>query len=272
MAEYQVFQKLQSHLGTPITYELVYSDRTTPLILGENINLYWTGTMTCLSCQSLIKKTFQNGYCFQCFSTKASCDMCILRPERCHYHLGTCREPNWGLAHCFTEHVVYLANSTGLKVGISRKSNIPQRWIDQGAKEACVLLTCSNRLISGQLESFLARTLSDKTKWQQLLQGVDSPLDMSFAHAHWQNYLKMHLQAIGVSLSDVTWVDFQLQTFKYPVDAYALKAKSIKLAIGDNQLGQLLGVRGQYLIFQQGGLNMRNLQGYHIINPSGSVR
>lgn len=265
MADYQVFQGLKSNLGVPVTYELKFHQLTVPVNLGENMVMHWTGKMTCLSCEAVIKKTFQNGYCYRCFREKASCDLCIVKPELCHYHLGTCREPEWGLAHCFKEHVVYLANSTGLKVGISRKVNIPQRWIDQGAKEACILLTCSNRLISGKVEVFLAQELSDRTKWQQLLKGVETPVDMKVAHQKWQNHMKRHLADIGVSVEEIVWNEFELMQVEYPIDAYVSKAKSIKLAAGENVLGILLGIKGQYLLFEEGGLNMRNLLGYQFI-------
>ncbi len=265
MASYQIFEGLKSTMGQPISYHMVFSKDQQPLILGEKVVLNWTGKMTCLACDTVINKTFQNGYCFNCFRKKASCDLCILKPELCHYHLGTCREPEWGLAHCFKEHVVYLANSTGLKVGISRKTNIPQRWIDQGASEACVLLTCSNRLISGQIEVSLAQELSDRTKWQQLLKGVETPVDLKAAHQQWQSYIKQHLADIGVDDKDVTWKEFELMKIQYPVNAYASKAKSIKLVAGENALGELLGIKGQYLLFEQGGLNLRNLLGYQFI-------
>jgi hypothetical protein len=62
--------------------------------------------------------------------------MCIMKPETCHYHLGTCREPDWAQSHCFRPHIVYLANSSGVKVGITRKTQIPTRWLDQGASQA----------------------------------------------------------------------------------------------------------------------------------------
>ena len=265
MSSYLVFKGLKSEIGVPVSYHMAFSENKLPLVLGQEIVLNWTGKMTCLGCDKVINKTFQNGYCFNCFRTKASCDLCILKPERCHYHLGTCREPEWGLAHCFKEHVVYLANSTGLKVGISRQSNIPQRWIDQGAKEACVLLTCSNRLISGKIEVFLAQELSDRTKWQQLLKGVETPVDLKTAHQQWQSHIKNHLADVGVDAKDVTWKDFELMEIHYPIHAYVSQAKSIKLAAGENALGQLLGVKGQYLLFEQGGLNMRNLLGYQFI-------
>ncbi|NCX94631.1 MAG: DUF2797 domain-containing protein, partial [Gammaproteobacteria bacterium] len=88
--------------------------------LGQPITLMHTGKLYCIACGREVKKTFQQGYCFVCTQKLAECDTCLIKPERCHYHLGTCREPSWGEQHCLKDHYVYLANASGLKVGITR--------------------------------------------------------------------------------------------------------------------------------------------------------
>ena len=107
-------------------------------LIGQKISLEHLGIIHCVACHRLINKSFQQGYCFPCTQKLAQCDLCIVKPERCHFHLGTCREPEWGETHCLQDHVIYLANSSGLKVGITRQKNIlnKSRWIDQGATQA----------------------------------------------------------------------------------------------------------------------------------------
>jgi hypothetical protein len=72
-----------------------------------------------------------------------------MKPETCHYHLGTCREPDWAQNHCFRPHIVYLANSSGVKVGITRKTQIPTRWLDQGASQALPIFEVQQPFVIG---------------------------------------------------------------------------------------------------------------------------
>src|SRR5690606_39924851 len=105
-------------------------------------------------------------------------DLCIVSPERCHYEQGTCREPAWGEQFCMTDHIVYLANSSGLKVGITRASQIPTRWIDQRASQALPIMRVATRQQSGMVEGLLRGQVADKTNWRALLRGEPAPLDL----------------------------------------------------------------------------------------------
>jgi len=147
-------------------------------LLGKNIQLTFTAQMACVGCGRAIKKTFQQGYCFPCMQTKAACDLCIVKPELCHFHKGTCREPEWGQKHCMQKHVVYLANTSGLKVGITRFENVPQRFIDQGATQALPVFEVDSRYHSGLIEVKMAEFLQDKTNWRKMLQGDAEALDL----------------------------------------------------------------------------------------------
>ncbi len=91
-------------------------------LIGERISLNFDGKIYCSNCGKKTNKSYSQGYCFPCCQKLARCDMCIMKPEQCHHHMGTCREPEWGTRNCFTPHVVYLANSSGAKVGITRKA------------------------------------------------------------------------------------------------------------------------------------------------------
>ena len=132
-------------------------------LIGKPIKLAFIGDIYCSNCGNRTSKSFSQGYCFPCARSLARCDMCIMKPETCHYHLGTCREPEWGLSNCFSPHIVYLANSSGPKVGITRASNMPGRWIDQGAISALPILKVNSRIDSGQIESALKPFIADKT-------------------------------------------------------------------------------------------------------------
>ena len=108
----------------------------------------------------------------------AQCDICIVRPEKCHYHEGTCREPDWADDHCMQPHIVYLANSSGVKVGITRHTQIPTRWIDQGASQALQIFRVPHRYLSGLVEVALKEHVSDRTDWRRMLKGSPKPVDL----------------------------------------------------------------------------------------------
>ena len=127
--------KMKSELHSPVQYGLPLGDAVEPLNphLGQRVQLRYTGRIFCVHCGRKTSKSFDQGYCFPCFRSLAQCDTCIVKPEQCHFAHGTCREPEWAQQFCFRSHTVYLANSSGLKVGITRDNQVPTRWIDQGA-------------------------------------------------------------------------------------------------------------------------------------------
>jgi len=122
-------RKMIATAESPVSYRLPIGDVELPLnaCLGKTMCIAYTGAITCIACGQRTKKSFHQGYCFRCFRTLARCDLCMVKPERCHFAHGTCREPAWGLATCMQPHYVYLANSSGLKVGMTRTSQIPTR-------------------------------------------------------------------------------------------------------------------------------------------------
>ncbi|MGD9592093.1 MAG: DUF2797 domain-containing protein, partial [Candidatus Berkiella sp.] len=172
--------KMVVQAASPVTYALPLNQDLFHLnvFLGKTLKLQFMQQINCVACGVSLKKSYQDGYCFPCTQKLAQTDLCIVKPERCHYHLGTCREPKWGERHCMVPHVVYLANASGLKVGITRKTNIPTRWIDQGAIGALPLFEVLTRRISGLVEVVLAKYISDKTNWRKMLSGVDDSIDL----------------------------------------------------------------------------------------------
>ena len=173
-------EKMRTKLQAPVRYELPIGDDAVDMnaLMGETVTLSFTGNIFCVACGRKTKKSFNQGHCFPCLKRLASCDQCIVRPELCHYYEGTCREPQWGESHCLKPHVVYLANSSGLKVGVTRASQIPTRWIDQGASQAIVVFEVSERRIAGLLEATLRQVVADRTDWRRMLKGSPEALDM----------------------------------------------------------------------------------------------
>jgi hypothetical protein len=164
-------RKMRARLDKPVQYELLLSEQAMPLnpLIGKPVKLVYTGKIYCVHCGRATKKSFSQGYCYPCFTSLAQCDTCIMKPETCHYAAGTCREPVWGETYCMQTHYVYLANSSGIKVGITRQNQIPTRWIDQGAVQALPIFKVQSRHISGLVEVAIAKHISDKTSWQQML-------------------------------------------------------------------------------------------------------
>ena len=253
----------------PVQYELPLGDQLIALnpLIGKPIKLIYTGKISCIHCNRTIKKSFNQGYCYPCFSSLAQCDMCIMKPETCHYAAGTCREPSWGEAFCFQPHVVYLANSSGIKVGITRQTQIPTRWIDQGAVQALPIFKVQSRYISGLIEIAIAKHVSDKTSWQLMLKSKAESIDLIARRDELIAVCATELaeitqrfgqQAIAF-LADEAIVDIH-----FPVDSYPVKVKSFNLDKNAEVSGVLQGIKGQYLLLDTGVINIRKFAGYEL--------
>jgi hypothetical protein len=226
--------------------------------LGEGVVLEFSGRIRCVACDGATRRSYGGGYCYRCFSTLARCDLCVVSPDRCHYHLGTCREPAWGESFCMSEHVVYLANSSGLKVGITRAGHEHGRWMDQGAREALVILRASTRRDAGLAESAIAGQLPDRTDWRELLAGDAPPVDLAEQRERLRARRDLDLPA-GVS-----WTEGAAGSFSYPVLSYGAPLKQLHGEPAQSLAGNLLGVKGQYLLLSTGVFNVRRHQGYEV--------
>lgn len=262
-------KKMHTKLDTPVSYELPISEELVALnpVLGKQITLEHTGNIYCINCNRSIKKSFNQGYCYPCFTRLAQCDICIVKPDQCHYAAGTCREPEWGLSQCFQPHYVYLANSSGIKVGITRQSQIPTRWIDQGAVQALPILKVTSRLISGLVEVELAKYISDKTSWQRMLKNQQQPVDLvankTQLLTQCQNALDNIAQEQGENALQYL-SDEQVINIEFPVLQYPEKVKSFNFDKTTQVSGVLQGIKGQYLILDTGVINIRKFAGYEI--------
>lgn len=246
-------KKVQYFLPSPFE-DVLFND-----FIGKNIKLEFSGDIFCIATGKKIKKSYGQGYSFEAFMTLPECDSCMVRPELCHYYKGTCRDSKWGEAHCIQPHVIYLANSSGLKIGITKKVNIPTRWIDQGASEAIIIGEVHDRLTSGLIEVEISKKLNDKTNWRKMLSNGEESIDLILEKKKIINEFGEILKKYKVILSDDT-----LYRFDYPINSYLDKISSLSFDKTPIIEGKLLGIRGQYLILDQGVLNMRKHQGYFI--------
>lgn len=259
--------KMRVTPGEPAQYSLPLGETLVPLnaLVGKRIRLRYTGTIRCTHCNRKTNKSFSQGYCFPCFKTLAQCDSCIVSPEKCHFDRGTCREPAWAETHCRTEHIVYLANSSGLKVGITRASQVPTRWLDQGAVQALPLARVADRHLSGLLEVLCKDFVADKTDWRALLRGDASLIDLVAGREQLLASARegiAQLQAqYGVAAVQLL-TDAQEQRFSFPVQRYPDKVSTFSFDKDPLVEGELLGIKGQYLLFAAGALNIRKFTAY----------
>ncbi len=253
----------------PVTYQLPLTNNLVALnpVVGQSITLNYTGNIFCVHCDRKVSKSFNQGYCYPCFISLAQCDMCIMKPEQCHYEAGTCREPEWGLAQCFQPHYVYLANSSGIKVGITRHTQIPTRWIDQGAVQAVPIMKVQSRLISGLVEVELAKHVSDKTSWQRMLKNLQEEVDLIAKRdellALCDKEIVVIRERFGKSAIEVL-VNEDVVSIEYPVQTYPIKVKSFNFDKIAEVNGVLQGIKGQYLLLDSGVINIRKFAGYEV--------
>jgi hypothetical protein len=262
--------KMSVQLQAPVVqYSFCLGDSLVPVnpMIGKTLRLEYLGAIHCSHCGKRTKTSYSQGYCYPCMTKLAQCDLCIMAPERCHYDAGTCREPSWGEQFCMTDHVVYLANSSGVKVGITRATQLPTRWLDQGAIQALPIMRVSTRQQSGLVEDVLRSQVPDRTNWRNLLKGDAEVLDLAAIReqifdACADGIRTLHerfgLQAIQ-PLPDAEVVEI-----RYPVEAYPKKIVSLNLDKTPVIEGTLLGIKGQYLIFDTGVINIRKYTAYQL--------
>ena len=262
-------KKMHTSLLGTVQYSLPVGDSLIALnpLLGTRIKLIYSARINCIHCGRKSNKSFNQGYCYPCFKSLAQCDSCIVSPEKCHYFAGTCREPVWGEEHCMQDHFVYLANSSGIKVGITRGTQIPTRWMDQGAIQALPVFRVSNRLQSGAVEMIYKQHIADKTNWRAMLKGDVPLLDLVAERDRLYSECEAEILALQdkFGLQAIQPVTTQaMQMIDYPVIEYPAKIVSLNFDKNENVEGVLLGIKGQYLILDSGVINIRKFAGYHI--------
>lgn len=234
--------------------------------IGKTLKLEFVGAITCQHCGRKTKKSFSQGYCFPCMKKLAQCDMCIMKPETCHYHEGTCREPEWGEKNCFVPHYVYLSNTSGLKVGITRHTQIPTRWIDQGATQATIMFKVNTRQQSGFVEMAFKDLIADKTNWRTMLKENQADRDLLAEAADLKSKLKQSMSQVIQSFpaDDIEDQENEVVAINYPVLEFPEKIKSHNFDKNSIVEGTLMGIKGQYLLFDTGVINIRKFTSYDV--------
>lgn len=262
-------RKMLTTLADTVQYSLPVGDETIELnpLLGQSIKLTYSAMINCIHCGRKSSKSFNQGYCYPCFKKLAQCDTCIMSPEKCHYFEGTCREPAWGDEFCMQDHYVYLANSSGIKVGITRGTQIPTRWMDQGAIQAMPIFRVSNRLQSGVVEVVFKKHIADKTNWRTMLKGELDFIDLGKERDRLFTECEVEIaelqQQFGLQAIQKIG-DAETVTINYPVLEYPTKVTSMNFDKQAEVEGTLMGIKGQYLILDTGVINIRKFAGYHI--------
>lgn len=225
--------------------------------IGKKIKITYLHKINCIKCGRLTKTSFAQGFCYPCFISAPETEECVLRPELCRAHEGIARDINYAKDHCLIDHFVYLAVTGGIKVGVTRHTQIPARWIDQGATEALQIAKTENRYIAGTIEVALKNIFSDKTNWRNMLTNKD--------HENF-NLLEEKEKAFKYLHPDFrkyAYEEGEITKISYPVHNYPMKVRSINFDSVDFVEGILSGIKGQYLIFDSGNvLNIRKHSGY----------
>jgi len=264
-----VLQRLAVEAGDPARYQLVVAKADNaggevhenfPLnpLINRGLRIEFNGRITCAACGADTRRSYGEGHCYGCFRRLAACDLCVVSPVRCHFAQGTCREPQWGEAFCMQPHLVYLANSSGVKVGITTEGGQVGRWLDQGATQGLVIARATTRHLAGVLEDRLAQRVSDRTDWRRLLSRDAEPIDLPAQR-------EMLREAAGALPEGVDWLENEpVLGLRFPVQSYPRRLVRLRLEEAATVSGRLLGIKGQYLLFEHGVLNVRRHRSFHV--------
>jgi hypothetical protein len=255
-----VLTKMQTEFGNPIQYYLVFENNFLNLnqILNKEITINFEGYQ-CLNCGKQ-KKIFRQGFCYDCFYSSPGAGDWIMKPELSKAHLGIAdRDLAYEQKVQLQPHIVYLALSSEIKVGVTRKTQVPTRWIDQGAEKALSIVEVPNRYLAGITEVALKEHYADKTNWRKMLTNDIVSVDLIHEKLKLQKLLPQEVQEFFyLDKNDV-------YEMHYPVLEYPKKINSLSLEKNPTFKGVLLGIKGQYLIFDDGTVfNIRSSEGYMV--------
>ena len=258
--QYQgVLTKMQTELGNPIQYYLVFEDSFLNMnqLLNKDIEINFVG-FECLNCHKK-KKIYRQGFCYECFYSSPAVGDWIMRPELSTAHLGIAdRDLDYEQKVQLQPHVVYLAVASEIKVGVTRKTQVPTRWIDQGATQAIAIVEVPNRYLAGITEVALKDHYTDKTNWRKMLQDdYEDDIDLADFQRKIREYFPEDFQKFYSEGEDM-W------KFDYPFSKPE-KITSFTLDKKPEFTAKLNGIKGQYLSFEGGNfINVRGHEGYVI--------
>ncbi|TXK73973.1 DUF2797 domain-containing protein [Mesonia sp. HuA40] len=254
-----VLQKMPTDLKDQVQYymnlgvDLVHLNE----FLNHEIHLQFL-KYECLNCGK-DKKIFRQGFCYDCFYAIPQAGDWIMKPELSKAHLGEeDRDLEYEKKVQLQPHIVYLANSSNVKVGVTRKTQIPTRWIDQGAHEALEILEVPNRYLAGIAEVALKEHVADKTNWRTMLKNEIEDVNLEDTRDRLKQYLPQEVLPYFLNANTETNIEF-------PVLAYPKKLKSLNLEKKQHYSGKLVGIKGQYLIFEDYTVfNVRSNEGLYV--------
>ena len=255
--QYQgVLQKMQTDLQEVIQYYLLFDNDVLNMnqLLDKKLTLAFK-KYQCLNC-SEDKEVYRQGFCKSCFYETPLAGEWIMHPEKSTAHLGIAdRDLAFEQQVQLQPHIVYLALSSNVKVGVTRKSQVPTRWIDQGAVQALPIVEVPNRYLAGITEVALKEHVADKTNWRAMLKNEVATDDLNMVRKTLIAFLPEEVQQYVLE-------DVPVTTLNFPVEQYPTKIKSLNLLKTPNYTGVLKGVKGQYLIFEDNTVfNVRNNEG-----------
>lgn len=255
-----VLQKMMTELGIPVQYYMQLENDILNVnqLLGKTLEISFI-KYECLNCH-LDKPIYRQGFCKNCFFDIPQAADWIMRPELSTAHLDKeDRDLAYEKKVQLQPHIVYLANSSNVKVGVTRKTQVPTRWIDQGAHEAIEIVEVPNRYLAGITEIALKEHVSDKTNWRKMLTNDIVDVDLLQEKEKLAKFIPQEAQPYYLeNHSKETHIDF-------PVLQYPSKVKSLNLGKTPKFSGVLKGIKGQYVIFEDNTVfNIRGSEGYYI--------
>lgn len=254
-----VLRKMQTENRDPIQYFLVFEKDYINMnqLLDKEIQIDFI-KFQCLNC-GRDRPIYRQGFCKSCFYESPAAGDWIMKPELSTAHLDQeDRDLAYEKKAQLQPHIVYLANSSNVKVGVTRKNQVPTRWIDQGAHEAIEIVEVPNRYLAGITEVALKTHVSDKTSWQKMLKNDIEDVDLM----EWRDKLKTF---VPDEVADYFMNNNTETHLKFPVLQYPEKVKSLNLTKTSSYKGVLKGIKGQYLIFEdQTVFNIRGNEGLYV--------
>lgn len=254
-------QKMRTENKRPVEYYLTLGDKEICInnFLGKELQIEFTGEINCVKCGRKTSKSFSQGFCYPCFISAPETEECVLRPELCKAHEGIARDMEYAKSHCLIDQYVYLSLTSGIKVGVTRSTQIPTRWIDQGAEKAIILAKTPNRYTSGLIEVALKEILADKTNWRNMLTGKVTD-ERTLVEVK-----KTAIESLDEQFEPyIVWED-EITEIEFPVQKYPQKVVSLNLDKNPKAGGILTGIKGQYLMFDEKAvINIRKYGGYKV--------
>lgn len=252
-----VLNKMKTEINDNVNYYLELGDDFINLnqIINSKLELNFEGYQ-CLNCSSDIQ-IYRQGHCKKCFFELPSTADWVMKPELSKAHLNIeDRDLEFEKDVQLKPHILYLAYSSNVKVGVTRKSQIPYRWIDQGAINAIEIAEFPNRFLAGVSEVELKKHYADKTNWREMLKTSQCTVELESERE--KAFEKLPVESSEMAKSN----NFSTFKINYPVLKYPVKPKSLNIIKEKSFTNELVGIKGQYLIFKDETVfNIRSNEG-----------